>query len=127
MQNYRRNGYRVAINLASANQASALLDRFQPDFLKIDVRRLPSPEVLSGIVARTARRGTRVIVKRIESPGEVALAEQGGAEFLQGYAFDGTGAQPVPPSADPFPAGASRNTWAGSDFLRAQDNRLLNS
>ena len=120
MQNYRRNGYRVAINLASANQASALLNRFAPDLLKIDVRHLPSPEALADLVARAARRGARVIVKRIETPSHASLAEQGGAEFLQGYAFDGTSAQPVPPSADPFPAGTSRNTRAGSTFLRAQ-------
>jgi EAL domain-containing protein (putative c-di-GMP-specific phosphodiesterase class I) len=120
MQNYRRNGYRVAINLASANQASGLLSRFQPEFLKVDVRNLASADALSHIVARAARRGARVIVKRIETPAQVSLAQQGGADFLQGWAFDVPGVQPVAPAADPLSAWPVRGAAHAGTFLRLQ-------
>ena len=120
MQNYRRNGYRVAINLASANQASALLARFRPEFLKVNVRNLASAEGLTQLVARAARRGARVIVKRIETPAQVSLAQQGGADFLQGWAFDPASAQPVPSVADPFSAWPGHGAGHAGTFLRLQ-------
>lgn len=120
MQNYRRNGYRVAINLASSNQASALLNRFAPDFVKIDVRHLSSPDALTELAARTARRGVRVIVKRVETPDHVSIVERGGADFLQGFAFDLNSSLPAAPVGDPSPAGASRKGRTAAKLLEAQ-------
>lgn len=102
MQNYRRNGFRVAINMASVRQSQRLLHRFLPDLLKIDVRHLGSAGELAELAANARSYGVGLVVKRIQTPEQGSLARAGGADYVQGHVFDAESPIPAPSNAKPI-------------------------
>ncbi|MYM27750.1 EAL domain-containing protein [Duganella sp. CY15W] len=91
--NYRRNGFRFAVNVNSPRDALGVLDRLRPDVFKLDVRELQDRAGLLEVLQRCAAAGVSVVFKRLETPQHVAalgeLAADAGASLLvQGYLLD---------------------------------------
>lgn len=101
--NYRRNGFRIALNARNAKDALALAERVRPEVIKLDTRDIGADkEVLQLLVACT-ELGVRVIFKRVESRDTVRalarIAETSRMELqAQGFIWD-------LPNASLMPAG----------------------
>lgn len=65
--NYRRNAFRLALNVPDAQQGIAMLDEIRPDAIKVDARELVDEAAVSRLLRNAADAGTRVVFKRIES------------------------------------------------------------
>lgn len=95
--NYRRNGFRFAVNVAGPNQALALLERLRPDAFKLDARDLVDEAAAVNLLEICHAAGIRVIFKRLETAqAQAALQRIGAATGLpliaQGYLLDTPGA-----------------------------------
>lgn len=91
--NYRRNGFRFAVNVPSAREALHVLERLRPDVFKLDARELHDGETLQTLLTRSAQAGVAVVFKRLESPQALSvlrqLSEAAGVPLLvQGYLLD---------------------------------------
>lgn len=91
--NYRRNGFRFAVNAAGPNQALALLDRLRPDAFKLDARDLVDEAAAANLLEICHAAGIRVVFKRLETiQAHAALQRIGAATGLpivaQGYLLD---------------------------------------
>jgi EAL domain-containing protein (putative c-di-GMP-specific phosphodiesterase class I) len=91
--NYRRNGFRFAVNLRSASEALQLLDRLRPDVFKLDARDAQDgPQVLA-LLKRSAEAGVKLVFKRLETPQTLTALRQLGESakvplLAQGYLLD---------------------------------------
>jgi EAL domain-containing protein (putative c-di-GMP-specific phosphodiesterase class I) len=91
--NYRRNGFRIAVNAADAYDALGLLDRVRPEVIKLDVRQLSQDIPVVQLLSRCQERGVRVIFKRAET-GEAReallriAARTGLPLYVQGFLWD---------------------------------------
>lgn len=97
LDNYRRNGFKLGVSAANAQEAVALLDRVRPDLIKVDARELPEPDGIALLLLRAADKGVRIHFKRVENPEVLArLTEYGSAMgqpiLAQGYLWDTPGA-----------------------------------
>jgi EAL domain-containing protein (putative c-di-GMP-specific phosphodiesterase class I) len=92
--NYRRNGFRLALNAATPAQALAALEQLHPDAIKLDARHLSEPEALAPLLRAADGLGVRVIFKRVETALEIARLQAAatGSVYAQGYVLD----QPQP-------------------------------
>lgn len=65
--NYRRNGFRLAVNAANARQGLALLEQVHPDVIKVDVREITDEAAALALLQASAEKKVRVVFKRVES------------------------------------------------------------
>lgn len=91
--NYRRNGFRLAINVAGPGEALQILERLQPAALKLDARELADTPALRELLQRVQGSGVGLVFKRIETEASLnrlrALADSAGITLLgQGYLLD---------------------------------------
>ncbi|MDP3844239.1 MAG: EAL domain-containing protein [Oxalobacteraceae bacterium] len=91
--NYRRNGFRLALNAADAQQALAILDQLQPEAIKVDAREITDAAATLRLLQEAGRRGVRLIFKRVETETVHAtlkeLAASAGQILLtQGFLWD---------------------------------------
>ena len=88
--NYRRNGFRLALNVATPAQALSVLGQLRPDSIKLDVRHLDDAGALAALFALAQDSGVRLIFKRIDTPHALQLLRQAGAApvLAQGYLLD---------------------------------------
>ncbi|MYN06380.1 EAL domain-containing protein [Pseudoduganella aquatica] len=91
--NYRRNGFRFAVNAASAREGLHLLERVRPDVMRLDARGLADEAGLAGLLERAAQAGTRVVFKRMETLEALQAlqrigAASGQALLAQGFLLD---------------------------------------
>jgi EAL domain-containing protein (putative c-di-GMP-specific phosphodiesterase class I) len=87
--NYRRNGFRFAVNATSPREALQLLDRVRPDVFKLDARELQDEAGLAALLERSALAGLQVVFKRLESPQALAqLRALDQPVLAQGYLLD---------------------------------------
>lgn len=91
--NYRRNGFRFAVNVAGAQDGLHVLDRLRPDVFKIDARELHDTDGLLALLRRSAAANVAVLFKRVETPQSLSvlrqLGEAAGVPLLaQGYLLD---------------------------------------
>jgi EAL domain-containing protein (putative c-di-GMP-specific phosphodiesterase class I) len=90
--NYRRNGFRFAVNVASARDGLQVLERLRPDVFKLDARELDN-EHLPTLLRRSAEANVAVLFRRIETPQTLSALRQLGAAanvplLAQGYLLD---------------------------------------
>ena len=90
--NYRRNGFRFAVNVASARDALQVLDRLRPDVFKLDARDAHGEDAVE-LLKRSAEAGVKLVFKRLETTQALAglrqLSEAAGVPLLaQGYLLD---------------------------------------
>lgn len=88
--NYRRNGFRLALNAATPGEALAVLRQLAPAAIKLDARHLGDSKVLTDLFQAARDTGVRLIFKRVETAQAFErLHEAGGAPvFVQGYFLD---------------------------------------
>lgn len=91
--NYRRNGFRFAVNVNSARDGMGVLDRLRPDVFKLDARDLQDVAGLTALLQRCAGAGVAVVFKRLETPQHRAAlrelsAAAGVSLLVQGYLLD---------------------------------------
>jgi len=91
--NYRRNGFRFAVNVNNARDGLAVLDRLRPDVFKLDARELQDQKGLTELLQRSAAARVAVVFKRVETEQHLtALRELGAAAgvllLVQGYLLD---------------------------------------
>nr|WP_315400241.1 EAL domain-containing protein [uncultured Duganella sp.] len=91
--NYRRNGFRFAVNVANAQAGLQVLERLRPDVFKLDARELHDTDRLLELLRRSAGAGVAVLFKRIETPQTLThlrqLSDAAGVPLLaQGYLLD---------------------------------------
>ncbi|MHA4866315.1 EAL domain-containing protein [Duganella sp. PWIR1] len=91
--NYRRNGFRFAVNVNSARDGKGVLDRLRPDVFKLDARELQDVAGLTELLQRCAGSNVAVVFKRLETPQHLAAlrelsAAAGVSLLVQGYLLD---------------------------------------
>jgi EAL domain-containing protein (putative c-di-GMP-specific phosphodiesterase class I) len=92
-ENYRCNGFRLAVNANTIAEASILLDHVRPDVVKLDARRIGHSPAMHKLLAEAAKRGIRVIFKRVETASQLSALRQIGGEsgqpiHVQGFLWD---------------------------------------
>ncbi|MBL8435491.1 MAG: EAL domain-containing protein [Zoogloea sp.] len=94
LRNYRSNGFRVAVNLASADQWQRIAGVVRADYVKIDRRKLGKPDEASDNLWELSTRleNARLIVTRVEEASDPCL---GGDLLRQGYAHGRPQARPA--------------------------------
>jgi EAL domain-containing protein (putative c-di-GMP-specific phosphodiesterase class I) len=90
--NYRRNGFRVAINAADVADGLRLLEQVRPYAIKVDARQVADPASVEALLLKCWALDVELLFKRVESE-EVAdllagLPVQGNPVLVQGYAWD---------------------------------------
>lgn len=91
--NYRRNGFRIAVNAFDAVEALTLIERVRPAVVKIDAREIAHDEPALRLLSTCDRIGVRAVFKRVEST-QVADALQsiaaqcGKTVHVQGFLHD---------------------------------------
>lgn len=91
--NYRRNGFRIAVNAVDAVAALALVEHVRPEVIKVDTRRSLQDGPVLALLEKCAQRNIGVIFKRVENAelwGTLArLASLSGKSICaQGYLWD---------------------------------------
>jgi EAL domain-containing protein (putative c-di-GMP-specific phosphodiesterase class I) len=91
--NYRRNGFRLALSAGSIAEAVELLAQLRPAAVKIDASALQYNTGLENLLLAARAGAARVIVKRVESQASLAMLEQAGARagvalYMQGSVID---------------------------------------
>ncbi|HWW70502.1 MAG TPA: EAL domain-containing protein, partial [Duganella sp.] len=74
--NYRRNGFRFAVNVAGAQDGLHVLDRLRPDVFKIDARELHDTDGLLALLRRSAAADVALLFKRVETPQALTVLRQ---------------------------------------------------
>jgi EAL domain-containing protein (putative c-di-GMP-specific phosphodiesterase class I) len=91
--NYRRNGFRFAVTVASAEEGLALVDRVRPAIVRVDARLARDWEALARLIDAVGDAGGRVLFHHAERP-EALTGLHGIAELasymplVQGHALD---------------------------------------
>ena len=70
LQNYRRNGFRLALNADDAQQGCQLLDlpgQVQADVIKVDAREINDEAIVLRLIRGAAQRGVRLIFTRVDT------------------------------------------------------------
>ena len=91
--NYRRNGFRIAMNAVDALEALKLIDLVRPEVVKVDTRQTIHDGPALRLLDRCAARNIRVIFKRVENADTVdslgrLAALSGAAIHAQGFVWD---------------------------------------
>ena len=96
--NYRRNGFRLALNAATPAEAADALEQFRPDVVKVDASAFDGGAGLERLLVLAQARSAKVVFKRVESPPsleqiERASANTGVTAYVQGDLIDVTRAE----------------------------------
>lgn len=90
--NYRRNGFRLAINVADAADGLRLLKQIRPDAIKVDVRQMTGPAGIEALMLECRAAGVELVFKRVESEQFIdrlaGMRTQAYPVLAQGYAWD---------------------------------------
>ncbi|MCG2584354.1 EAL domain-containing protein [Massilia sp. TS11] len=107
--NYRRNGFRLAVQAASIAGAADAVERIRPAAIKLDASIVSDPLALRDLILACRSNAARLIVKRVESLAtldQLALAAEGAetSVAVQGFAIGAANAELL--GAAPLPAAA---------------------
>lgn len=91
--NYRMNGFDIAVNVANATEALRILTQVEPAAIKVDARELGEVGAVQELLETAQRSGIQVVFKRVESQAVLAqlrrvLEKVGNDIFVQGYNLD---------------------------------------
>ncbi|RQO35768.1 diguanylate phosphodiesterase [Herminiimonas sp. KBW02] len=91
--NYRRNGFRLAVNAANARQGLDLLAQVQPDVIKVDVREITDEAATLDLLSVAGEKNVKLVFKRVESTLIYEKLRTLGAQahqtiLAQGYLWD---------------------------------------
>ena len=115
--NYRRNGFRIAMNAVDSIEALKLIDLVRPEVVKVDTRQTIHDGPALRLLDRCAARNVRVIFKRVESADTLdslgRLAALSGAPIhAQGFLWD-------------LPVASITNQSGGVQLIRTSPDRAV--
>lgn len=118
-ENYRRNGFRYAVNANTVREALILLDHVRPDVIKLDVGQVTDYQATLKLLAEASKRKIQLIFKRVGTASKLTalqhLAEESGQPVhVQGYLWDLPQAMLAPVSS----LGTLVRSSAGSRMVR---------
>jgi len=99
VDNYRRNGFAVAVQASDPAEAGALLVHAKPAFLKLDARRDWHARHLVSLADSARELGVTLALRRCERPSDLELARAAGITYVQGSILPGAEPEPEPSSA----------------------------
>ncbi|MDY7579690.1 EAL domain-containing protein [Herbaspirillum sp. RTI4] len=93
LDNYRGNGFQVAIGARDVSEATSLLDHVRPDLIKIDGRQLNDEAGLDALLRKASQQSVGIAFKRVEDDKVARLIEGLAAQHavrvqVQGYLWD---------------------------------------
>jgi EAL domain-containing protein (putative c-di-GMP-specific phosphodiesterase class I) len=99
--NYRRNGFRFAVNAANVKEARDLLERVRPDVMKVDARELAAHRATVKLLSDCSSLGVQVIFKRVENIETLNILNEltinnGQTIYAQGFLWDSPKASLTP-------------------------------
>jgi len=120
--NYRRNGFAIAIDAATPAQATELLARLTPQAIRLDARHLGDASALAALLSAAADAGVRIIFRRIETELSRQTILRAGAQAAQpvtgqGYLLDQAAVSLLPADA---PSDNTRPAVTAPAYLRAE-------
>jgi EAL domain-containing protein (putative c-di-GMP-specific phosphodiesterase class I) len=65
--NYKRNGFRMALNLSTPERASELLTQVRPAAIRINARDVGDDDALARLLSEVHRHGVQLIVKKVQT------------------------------------------------------------
>jgi len=91
--NYRGNGFRIAVNAADAGHALQLAESVRPEVLKLDAREIAHEDSVMRLLDACHASATRVVFKRVENVQTLdtlkwLAARRGQALHAQGYLWE---------------------------------------
>lgn len=91
--NYRRNGFAIAIDTESPAQSLELLARLTPQAMRVDARHLGDESALAALLSSAADAGVQIIFRRIETASSLQTILRAGAHagqpvVAQGHLLD---------------------------------------
>lgn len=91
--NYRRNGFRFAVNANSAREALHLLERVRPNVIRLDARDLADQSAIVALLEQARQARAQVVFKRLEAADALLalqrIGELAGQPLLaQGFLLD---------------------------------------
>ena len=107
--NYKRNGMRMSMHLPNAGAARELLGVTRPEMVRINAQSTGSDSELAGLLGLTADQGVQLVVKRVETAGQLAQlarvsAATGAVVWAQGSAVGGQASRVLEAGAEPVAA-----------------------
>lgn len=122
--NYRRNGFRIALNAAHAAEGLRLIEQCDVDVLKLDAREIVDADGIELLAETCEARGITLVFRRVEASGVAALLQAlprvQRAGLAQGRAWDEPtsllGAEPLP-----TPCARGHRGTAASGYAHAAD------
>ena len=94
VDNYRRNGFAVAVQASDPAEAGALLVHAKPAYLKLDARRDWHTRHVVSLADSARELGVTLALRRCERPSDLELARAAGIAYVQGSILPG--AEPEP-------------------------------
>ncbi|AKZ26624.1 diguanylate phosphodiesterase [Ralstonia solanacearum] len=104
VDNYRRNGFAVAVQASDPAEAGALMVHARPAFLKLDARRGWQARHVAGLADSARELGVTLALRWCERPEDLDLARAAGIRYVQGSVLPG--AEPAEPDPLPGPLAA---------------------
>lgn len=91
--NYRRNGFRIALNAAGASDALSLVQRVRPETVKLGAGGIVRDAATAELLRECAQQQVHVIFKRVENAQALAALEELAARSgcrvsVQGFLWD---------------------------------------
>ncbi|CAN5699085.1 hypothetical protein BH11PSE12_BH11PSE12_28130 [soil metagenome] len=91
-ENYRRNGFRIALLARHLAEAGDLLERVRPDAIKLDVRLANDAPAQIRLLEQAYRQHCKIIFTRLEDEQQLQALQTGldtsRSYFVQGFLFD---------------------------------------
>jgi EAL domain-containing protein (putative c-di-GMP-specific phosphodiesterase class I) len=98
VDNYRRNGFAVAVQASDLAEAGALLVHAKPAYLKLDARREWRTRHVVSLAESARDLGVTLALRRCERPSDLELARAAGITYVQGRILPGAEPEPAPSS-----------------------------
>ncbi len=124
VDNYRRNGFRVATRAASVDEALRQLAQLRPDVIRIDAHAAGSPERVAALLDQAEALGVPLLFARVDAQEDLqklrsaaALSRSGAGDRLW---LQGALAGLPSPTLDLLPASAAQTDLTGKQPLVAQ-------
>lgn len=96
VDNYRRNGFAVAVQASDPAEAGALLVHARPAYLKLDARRDWRTRNVVSLADSARELGVTLALRRCERPSDLELARAAGITYVQGSILPGAESEPEP-------------------------------
>lgn len=104
VDNYRRNGFAVAVQASDPAEAGALLMHAKPAYLKLDARRNWVTRHVVALAESARELGVTLALRRCERQSDLELARAAGITYVQGSVLPGAEPETEPePVATPAP------------------------